>query len=97
MLCGYDRCIVALQFHHVDPTQKAFPMSTASGKALDTYREEMRKCVLVCANCHCEIETGLVGSPPAGTRFEDWTLHYVPPDRLDLEPGEPDGGGQLEL
>jgi hypothetical protein len=76
VLCGYDRCIVALQFHHVDPGLKAFPMSTASGKALDTYREEMRKCVLVCANCHCEIETGTTSCPPAGTRFEEWTLHY---------------------
>ena len=59
-------------------------MSTASGKALDTYREETRKCVLVCANCHCEIEAGLVGSPPAGARFEDWTHHYVSPERLDV-------------
>lgn len=76
MLCGYDRCVVALHFHHVDPELKSFPMSTASGKALDSYREEMRKCVLVCANCHCEIEAGIVSSPPPGTRFEEWTLHY---------------------
>ena len=47
-------------------------MSTASGKALDTYRVEARKCVLVCANCHWEIETGMVDSPPAATRFDDW-------------------------
>ena len=72
VLCGYDRCIVSLQFHHVDASQKSFPMSTASGKALDTYRTEARKCVLVCANCHWEIETGMVDSPPAGTRFDQW-------------------------
>ena len=37
-------------------------------KALNTYREA-RKCVLVCANCHGEIETGMIESPPAGTGF----------------------------
>lgn len=96
MLCGYDRCIVSLQFHHVDPEQKSFPMSTASGKALDTYRKEARKCVLVCANCHWEIESGLVNSPPAGTRFEEWTLHYVPPDSAP-EDSDPPEDEQLTL
>lgn len=70
-MCGYDRCVVNLQFHHVDPTTKSFPMSTASGKALNTYREEAKKCVLVCANCHGEIEAGVIPSPPPGATFND--------------------------
>ncbi|TMM05858.1 MAG: hypothetical protein E6G10_01630 [Actinobacteria bacterium] len=53
-----------LQFHHVDPATKSFRMSTASGKSLASYREETKKCVLVCANCHGEIEAGLIESPP---------------------------------
>jgi hypothetical protein len=65
-VCGYDRCIVSLQFHHVDPSQKSFPMSTASGKSLAAYRDEAKKCVLVCANCHWEIETGMIESPRPG-------------------------------
>jgi 5-methylcytosine-specific restriction endonuclease McrA len=69
VVCGYDRCAVTLQFHHVDPANKAFAMSTSSGKALDTYRAEARKCVLVCANCHGEIEAGLIESPPPGSRY----------------------------
>ena len=64
------RPIIALHFHHVDPTTKSFPMSTASGKSIAAYREEAKKCVLVCANCHCEIEAGIVDSPPPGTTFE---------------------------
>lgn len=66
-VCGYDRCIGNLTFHHVDPSQKRFPMSTCSGKSLAAFREEALKCVLVCANCHGEIEVGLIPSPPAGT------------------------------
>ena len=59
-VCGYDRCIANLQFHHIDPATKSFAMSMATGKSLAAYREEARKCLLVCANCHGEIEAGLV-------------------------------------
>jgi cytochrome c553 len=44
-------------------------MDLSRGKALATYREEAKKCVLVCANCHGEIEAGLIESPPAGARY----------------------------
>jgi cytochrome c553 len=64
-VCGYDRSILNLCFHHVDPATKSFAMTIASGKSLDAYREEAKKCVLVCANCHGEIESGLIPSPPA--------------------------------
>jgi hypothetical protein len=68
-LCGYERCVINLHFHHVDPTEKSFQMTTASGKSLEQYRREMKKCVLLCANCHGEIEAGIIESPPAGSRF----------------------------
>jgi len=70
-VCGYDRCIVNLSFHHVDPATKSFPLSMDVGKGLPAFREEARKCVLVCANCHGEIEAGMVASPPAGATFGD--------------------------
>ena len=68
-LCGYARCLVNLHFHHVDPSTKSFSLTVAMGKGLDTLREEARKCILVCANCHGEIETGLIASPPPGTKY----------------------------
>lgn len=69
-VCGYDRCVVNLHFHHVDPRRKSFGVTVAKGKALDAYRAEARKCVLVCANCHGEIEADLIPSPPPQARFE---------------------------
>jgi cytochrome c553 len=60
---------VNLTFHHVDPSQKLFAMSMAVGRSIAAFREKARKCVLVCANCHGEIEAGLTKSPPAGTKF----------------------------
>jgi hypothetical protein len=62
-ICGYDRCTWNLHFHHVDPATKSFSMTMGSGKGLAAYREEAKKCVLLCANCHGEVEYGLVESP----------------------------------
>jgi len=70
-VCGYDRCIVNLHFHHVDPTTKSFGISVANGKSIAAYREEVKKCVLVCANCHGEIETGQIPSPKPGVIFRE--------------------------
>lgn len=68
-ICGYDRAIINLHFHHVDPSQKLFAVNSGVGKALATLRAEAAKCVLVCANCHGEIESGIVDSPAAGAKF----------------------------
>ncbi len=68
-VCGYSRAIRNLVFHHVDKDTKSFPMSMCRGKSEAAYRAEMTKCVLVCANCHGEIEEGLIPSPPPGARF----------------------------
>ncbi len=54
--CGYSKCIEALEFHHADSSEKDFSISekgyTRSWKRV---REELDKCILVCANCHREI------------------------------------------
>src|SRR4051812_19555160 len=62
--CGYNRVTRNLHFHHVDPTQKKFELMSANGKSLARFRGEARKCVLVCANCHGEIEAGIRRAPP---------------------------------
>jgi hypothetical protein len=65
-VCGYAWCSMNLCFHHVE-SAKAFSMNMGVGKSLAAFRQEAKKCVLVCANCHGEIETGLIASPPAGS------------------------------
>jgi hypothetical protein len=62
--CGYDRHVGVLQFHHRDPAQKRFSLSEAGlARSLERAREEARKCVLLCANCHTELEAGLISIP----------------------------------
>jgi Helix-turn-helix domain len=64
VLCGYDKCVAALQFHHVDPDAKSFAISRAGiTRALSKAREEATKCALLCANCHAEVEAGLAQLP----------------------------------
>jgi DNA-binding transcriptional ArsR family regulator len=63
-LCGYDRHVGALQFHHVDPDTKSFSVAHLGvARSLERCREEARKCVLLCANCHAEIEAGVATLP----------------------------------
>jgi transposase len=57
--CGYDRHPAALVFHHPDPAQKRLVVSARGfGLSLDTLRAEAKKCILLCANCHAEVECG---------------------------------------
>lgn len=58
--CGYDRYPGALQFHHLDPDEKEFGISGRGlTRSLARVREEATKCVLLCANCHAEVEAGV--------------------------------------
>jgi hypothetical protein len=60
VLCGYSRCLAALEFHHLDPTVKRFSLAGRGvTRSLARAREEAQKCVLLCANCHAEVEAGV--------------------------------------
>lgn len=54
IVCGYNKSIRALQFHHLDPTQKDFGISGTT-KSFEKLKPELDKCVLLCANCHGEV------------------------------------------
>jgi len=54
-VCAYGKCESALQFHHVDPSQKKFKISY-SAPSFKKLVSEAKKCVLLCANCHAEEE-----------------------------------------
>jgi transposase len=62
-ICGYDRNMRALHFHHVDPSQKRHEINARAAIALDKLRVEAHKCVLLCSNCHAEVEDGIASIP----------------------------------
>lgn len=51
--CGYNKCLGALHFHHLDPTEKDF--ASFSTFKLEKSKSELDKCILLCANCHAEV------------------------------------------
>jgi transposase len=63
-LCGYDRYVGALHFHHNAPGEKAFGLALrGAARSLERSRAEARKCTLLCANCHAEVEAGVARLP----------------------------------
>lgn len=55
-LCGYNRCIASLQFHHINPEEKEYGLA-ANGNChkIEDDIKEAKKCILICSNCHGEI------------------------------------------
>jgi hypothetical protein len=59
--CGFDAHQAALEFHHLDPSQKRFNLSLRGvTRSIDKLRAEARKCVLLCSNCHALVEAGVL-------------------------------------
>lgn len=62
-ICGYSKCLAALHFHHLDPKTKKFGINEALKLKTETkitkeeIIEEIKKCILVCSNCHFEIHS----------------------------------------
>lgn len=56
--CGYNKCLDALHFHHINSDEKEFGLAQSGyTHSWETYLEEVNKCLLVCANCHAEIHS----------------------------------------
>lgn len=57
--CGYNKCDGALHIHHTIPELKSKDFSSFKYKSIDNYLEELKTCVLLCANCHAEEHYGI--------------------------------------
>lgn len=59
-ICGYDKCIGALEFHHLIPEKKSYGIaSNGTCRDLESDIAEVKKCILICANCHREIHNNM--------------------------------------
>jgi len=57
--CGED-CAACLDFHHTDPSTKSFSISKAGNRSWEAVLAEIKKCVVVCKNCHSKIHNGVL-------------------------------------
>lgn len=59
-ICGYRGNLAALQFHHPNKNEKheewswLFRQVAGSAKHAEVLAAELKKCILLCANCHAE-------------------------------------------
>jgi uncharacterized CHY-type Zn-finger protein len=68
VICGYCRSWAVLEFHHIEPDSKrgsvarlmsrylAAQNTERSGDRFSCLLKEVRKCAVLCSNCHSEIE-----------------------------------------
>lgn len=77
-ICGYDRCAGALEFHHLDPTVKENALAglRADIRSWVEIVKELRKCILICSNCHKEVHYGIAEIPDSFQKFDETFLEY---------------------
>ena len=77
-ICGYNTTENALEFHHLDPTEKEFSFGGARANIISWKRMivELRKCIMVCSNCHREIHAGILDVPGDVMRFDEKYTDY---------------------
>lgn len=64
-VCGYIRYKGALEFHHTKPETKLFEIADTVYKKRksvtdEMLEEEIKKCVVLCSNCHREYHAGMI-------------------------------------
>ena len=63
-MCGYDKYHGALELHHLNQKDKRFGISDKGyTRSWEKVRTELDKCILLCANCHREVEGGIKQLP----------------------------------
>jgi hypothetical protein len=70
LICG-EQELAALDFHHLDESEKRFNLSgIAKTKPLAALREEADRCIVVCASCHRKLHAGVIDLPTNGDTNE---------------------------
>lgn len=72
-ICGYDKTIAALDYHHVDPKSKDLLLCIAmrNGYSWSKIVEEARKCTILCCRCHREVHAGVAFLPENCAKFNE--------------------------
>ena len=88
-ICGYDKCSRAMDFLHLNEDEKEFGIASSNSitMALDKQLIELRKCVLLCANCHREVHYGMT-QVPNQNYFNEEIAQQLLQDNYDKKHGK---------
>jgi hypothetical protein len=60
IICGYNKCLRSLDFHHINESEKDYDISSNWKKSKEEIIKELDKCILLCKNCHGEVHEGIL-------------------------------------
>jgi hypothetical protein len=66
-ICGYDKNPMAMDFHHVNSTEKKYNIAQIRHRTWNFLKHEIDKCLLLCALCHRELENPMME--------DDWKIY----------------------
>jgi len=62
-ICGYKKYQGALDLHHINGKKEFGIGDKGYTRSWKKVKAELNKCILVCANCHRELEAGITQLP----------------------------------
>ena len=76
-ICGYNKCPHSLEFHHINPSNKDFTIGSSNIANWSKIVIELRKCVMVCSNCHRELHYGFSSIESVKYRFNETYTNWI--------------------
>lgn len=75
-ICNYNKCNDALELHHLDPNEKEFGLGAIMAHPVKWEKivEELKKCIMLCSNCHKEVHKGISIIPNEYQKFDESLL-----------------------
>ena len=58
-VCGYNKSIYGIDFHHLDPNEKENEICSMWHMSKEKILKEIKKCVILCTCCHRELHAGV--------------------------------------
>ena len=66
IICGYNKCMRSLSFHHRNPKTKDLDWNKMRSWNIEKIKKELDKCDLLCSNCHGEIHEKIENTKTSG-------------------------------
>ena len=85
ILCGWNKCTWGLHFDHINPHDKTRDISKMMGAGRSELKKEIRKCRLICANCHSIHTQQQHLSKKYGWHLGEGTKEVTAPTQLELK------------
>jgi len=74
-VCG-EKETICLDFHHINPEEKEKTITKLTASGYNSVIKELKKCVVVCANCHRKIHANKIDFEIKENLSENFEEYY---------------------